>query len=322
MLLRICAALIVALPLVAVEEGKPSATAILVSLYRAIGNKSADHAIRNNDHLAAKFLGPQELEILNRTPFITAAGATKLLAMSHEEAISTLDQRRILALSIGARTQFMDAAFESALQSGIRQIVILGAGLDSRAYRFAHRLKDTKIFEVDFPPTQEYKKRRVREVVGALPRHVTYVPIDFAKEELPKVLQAAGFDSRKKAFFLWEGVTYYIPAGAVDDTLSFIAGSAEGTTVAFDYTTKEALAATDEQAQFVRNSLKAMGEPWMFGLGEPAESFLRQRGLRLLKLMSVKDAVAPYIDRFGGPDTSLYYRSASFCTAVVPRRGK
>jgi methyltransferase (TIGR00027 family) len=99
--------------------------------------------------------------------------------------------------------------FKESLAAGATQVVILGAGLDSRAYRFGDLLRGARVFEVDFPPTQEYKKKRVREILKGLPPHVAYAPIDFTKEDLATVLRQAGYDTTKKTVFVWEGVTLY-----------------------------------------------------------------------------------------------------------------
>src|SRR5262249_7883176 len=121
------------------------------------------------------------------------------------------------------RTRFLDERLQNAVSAGATQVVILGAGYDSRAYRMKQLLNAIRVFEVDFGPTQEYKKLRLQEILGCLPANVTYVPIDFTRENLPNVLAKAGYRSDRKTIFLWEGVTYYIPEEAVRSTLRFVA---------------------------------------------------------------------------------------------------
>jgi methyltransferase (TIGR00027 family) len=157
----------------AVEPGKPSVSALEVTAYRAIGAKHPDPAIRNGDSLAERFLGPEERDILKKggsDAILTA------LPMGTEEAWHHLGIRKPFAIAVHVRTRHIDAEFEDSLKSGARQVVILGAGVDSRAYRAPDSVRRTRVFEVDFPPTQEYKKKRVLEIMGSLPSHVTYVP--------------------------------------------------------------------------------------------------------------------------------------------------
>src|SRR5262245_17725799 len=116
----------------------------------------------------------------------------------------------------------IDSKVRAAVAEGIDELIILGAGLDSRAYRMTKELAKTRVFELDFPPTQEYKKRRVNAVLGKMPANVTYVGIDFAKQTLDEVLSAAGHRASAKALFLMEGVMVYIPADAVTSTLRFV----------------------------------------------------------------------------------------------------
>ena len=119
-------------------------------------------------------------------------------------------QRRIFLHAL-VRMRMIDDTLRQAVKDGASQVVILGAGCDSRAYRFEQLLRSAKVFEVDFPPTQEYKKLRVREVLGHAPKNVVFVPIDFDRGDLGKVIRAAGYRPDRKTAFVWEGVTYYIP---------------------------------------------------------------------------------------------------------------
>ena len=153
----------------AVEPGRPSVSALEVTAYRAIGAKHPDPAIRNGDTFAERFLGAEERDILRKAKSDLVLTA---LAMDAESAWSSLGIRRGFAQAVHVRTRHIDAMFEESLASGANQVVILGAGLDSRPYRFGTRLQAVRVFEVDFPPTQEYKKKRVKEVVGSLPPHV------------------------------------------------------------------------------------------------------------------------------------------------------
>ncbi len=134
---------------------------------------------------------------------------------------------------IVCRHRFFDDYLYKCQMASTSQLVILGAGLDSRAYRDG--LPISKIFEVDHPASQAGKIKRVIKIFGKLPDHITYVPIDFDKETLNKLL-SFGFDRTAKTLFIWEGVTPYITAEAVDATLAWIRShSAIGSSIVFDY---------------------------------------------------------------------------------------
>ena len=98
------------------------------------------------------------------------------------------------------------------MEGGATQVIVLGAGFDSRAYRLRELLKGVRFIEVDFGPTQEYKKRRVRDVLGCLPENVTYAPIDFTREKLEDVLQRTGYRPDQRSFFIL-GRSDVLPAG-------------------------------------------------------------------------------------------------------------
>jgi methyltransferase (TIGR00027 family) len=136
---------------------------------------------------------------------------------------------------IVCRSRYIDDYFRDCLKSGTAQLVILGAGLDSRAYRDERHQGAARAFEVDHPASQATKIEQVKKVFGKIPSHVTYVPIDFIDETLDKLL-AHGFDRSLKTLFIWEGVTLYLNERSIDRTLSWIhANSALGSSIIFDY---------------------------------------------------------------------------------------
>ena len=132
------------------------------------------------------------------------------------------------------RTRFIDDAVQAALSQGIGQLVILGAGLDTRPYRLPG-MERVRVFEVDLPRVQADKKKKLEQYFGLLPKHVTFVPIDFAAQRLEPVLDGTGFDRAKPAVFIWEGVTQYIPEEAVRLTLDDAGRSAPGSLILFTY---------------------------------------------------------------------------------------
>ena len=148
------------------QSGRPSATALEVTAYRAIGAKHPDPAIRNADVLAERLLGADERAILKETGSEVVLAA---LAMDTDRAWASLGSRSVFARGVHIRTRHIDEVLVESLKAGSTQVVILGAGLDSRAYRFGDALRGARVFELDLPQTQEYKKARVRDVLGSLP---------------------------------------------------------------------------------------------------------------------------------------------------------
>ena len=239
------------------------------------------------------------------------------------------------------RTRFIEERLEHAIRDGVSQVVILGAGFDTRAYRLVELLKAARVFEVDQPSTQEYKKRRIRETGIEVPPNLTYVAVDFRHDKLGDVLAAAGYDSSQRTFFIWEGVTMYLPEAAVEETLRWVAAQAPGSTIVFDFVGAMVVKfmATADLSQFPEAAKKAIerlrklvaGEPWIFGLPDASEQeFLGKLGLELRKLLPLggEESMKRYLTRSDGtpyipiPPPQQQYQSqrGGYCLAeaVVP----
>jgi methyltransferase (TIGR00027 family) len=136
---------------------------------------------------------------------------------------------------IVCRCRYIDDYLQECLKSGVTQLVILGAGLDSRAYQDELHQGMVRIFEVDHPATQASKIEQVKKVFGKIPSHTTYIPVDFINETLDKLL-TSGFDRSRKTLFIWEGVTLYLNIESINTTLEWIhTNSAPGSPIIFDY---------------------------------------------------------------------------------------
>jgi methyltransferase (TIGR00027 family) len=162
-----------------------------------------------------------------------------------------------------ARMAFFDAAVDRYLPN-MTQLVILGAGFDTRAFRLPKDLR-VRSFEVDTPKTQAIKRRMIAKTSLDATR-ITFVPANFEKGDWFARLVSAGFDPSKPALFLWEGVVMYLDREAVEDTLRKIGSCAAGSIVAFDYFTSEALSSQELYWRFARMSTRAVGEPLKFGV--------------------------------------------------------
>jgi methyltransferase (TIGR00027 family) len=187
-------------------------------------------------------------------------------------------------------------------------VVVLGAGFDSRAYRFRASHPSLRFFEVDLPATIEAKKSRLAEVYGAVPDYVRYAPIDFNTQKLEDVLIAQGYDPARKTFFILEGVVMYVVAPGVSATFNFIRDrSASGSTVVYDYVLQPIIEnkfAGYYGAAGTTIAVAAIGEPYVTGWTTPeAAAFLKQHGLLLVEDVGEKELTERHLTGSDGrPD--------------------
>jgi methyltransferase (TIGR00027 family) len=266
-------------------ERKGSSTAGYTCFSRACATREKDERFRGPDHLAETFL-PVMPQIMFSVPFLRKWLMRKMFPTGIHEYVL-------------ARTKLFDEAFVDALNRGFSQIVLLGAGMDTRALRFQDRNKGTTIFELDIDATQRHKRKVYRRKKTALPDALVFVPIDFNKGRLADVLTQAGYRKQRRTFFLWEGVTMYLEPEAVDGTLSFIRNSAAaGSIVAFDYVRASVIRRENtlygERGSYDR--VARAGERWTFGIEDGAiEGFLAERGFKLLAHYMPSDLEATYL---------------------------
>lgn len=172
--------------------------------------------------------------------------------------------------SVVVRSRLADDLWAEAIARGVHQYVVLGAGLDTSVYR--HPDAPGRLFEVDFPATQEWKRARLAQAGIAEPPSLRFVPVDFERIGLAEGLARAGFDPQEPAFFSWLGVTMYLDEAAVVDTLRSIAGCAKGSSVLFEFALP--LASLPPMMRIAMEQLAARlaqgGEPWK-SFFEPAE---------------------------------------------------
>jgi methyltransferase (TIGR00027 family) len=242
------------------REGRSSLTARAVSAARGIAGV---------DPIAASLVG-RPLDVLLRlsanAPVRDIVNVGSLGLVDHAEL----------------RTLAVDAAVREATAAGIRQLVILGAGLDARAWRMPE-LGETRVLEVDHPSTQAYKRRRVA-AHRPLARDVRYLPIDFERDGLGDVLARGGHDAAEPTLWVWEGVTPYLRREAIRATLAIISGrSALGSRAAMTYATPRASTISPHLIHVARVVFRAVGEP-LLGLIAPEvmHADLARAGWRVL----------------------------------------
>lgn len=192
---------------------EPSRTALNVARQRA-AHQLLDHGAILHDPIAMKILGEDE-------------EAVRQFACEHPAA-------SIGRLFTCARSRIAEDALSKAVERGIRQLVILGAGLDTLALRTPRGTQEIRVFEVDHPATQAWKRQRIADAHIALPPSVVFVPLDFERDDVGETLAGAGFQHNSPAFFTWLGVVPYLTEDAIGGTLDYM-GSISGSEVVFDY---------------------------------------------------------------------------------------
>jgi len=165
------------------------------------------------------------------------------------------------------RSRYAEDQLARAVQRGIRQYVVLGAGLDTFAYRNPFLSAGLHVFEVDHPATQEWKRAQLREARIAIPAEMTFAAVDFERQSLEDGLIAAGFKKQLPAFFSWLGVTPYLSRPAFDSTVQFIASMPSGSGVVFDFSVERSLLTPTQQL-----ALDALSER-VARAGEPFQLF-------------------------------------------------
>lgn len=186
--------------------------------------------------------------------------------------------------TIIARVRFLDDRVQACLAAGLEQLVILGAGYDTRAYRLNGLAERVQVFEVDHPATQAVKKAKLKEIFNPVPGHVHHVPVELERDNLAEQLKKAGYDPNQKTFFIMEGLVMYLPPPFVDKILGFIREqSGAGSAVAFDYLPPSMVDGTVKarEGRSIMKAVRKWGEPFKFGLNvNDAAGFMRLRGFK------------------------------------------
>jgi methyltransferase (TIGR00027 family) len=259
-----------------------------VALYRALETIERSRPPLFRDELAKRFL-PVGLR--------AAVGVARLPGL-HRLLSWYADQRAPGArTSAIARTRHIDGVIEELIAGGVRQVVVLGAGYDCRAHRMP-QLRHCRIFEVDREATQALKRSRV----PADAPHITYVSVDFLRDDVFARLREAGWNGAERTLFVWEGVTNYLTREAVTAVLTRVGGAAPGSAIVFTYVHRGVIDGTvafEGGDRIVRN-VQRMREPWTQGF-LPAEvgPLLREHGLLLREDLGADEYRARYLGEAG-----------------------
>jgi methyltransferase (TIGR00027 family) len=246
------------------RAGQPSRTALGAAAYRAV-HQALEGGVIFRDPYAARILDGE-----------TRAGLDDMAA-----DVSL----RPMRLLIAARSRFSEETLAACVARGVRQIVILGAGLDTFSLRNPHAGLGVRVFEVDYPATQDWKRERLAQAGLAMPELLTFAPVDFERQGLADGLAAAGFRADRPAFFQWLGVVPYLTREAISLTLEFIARVPESEVV-FDYAEPFENYPEERRASVmaVAERAAARGEPWL-SMFDPTEVLvmLREAGFGLIE---------------------------------------
>lgn len=299
----------------------PSRTARFVALFRALETRLPADRRLFADPFAEDFLDGR----------LAAALAAARVPGTGPLVPAYIDRRWPgTRVSVLVRTRFIDEALERAVDDGVAQLVLLGAGFDARAYRL-DAAERTRVLEVDAPETQSVKRAAIEHRLGRTPENVSWVPVDFERDDLAASLRDAGLDPAAPAFFVWEGVTPYLTPEAVDATLRAMASlAAPGSRLVFTFLDRAGLdgAKRMQGARASAGSARRTGEPFLFGLdpaGVPA--YLAERGFELSEQVASADLAGRYLHPLGRrPSASRFFnvvlalRGAS-STSNVTKRG-
>lgn len=225
------------------QTGQPSRTAFAAASHRAA------HQLLENGSI---FTDPLAVRILGEDPETVVRDA------------SEHPSRRRMRFFIAVRTRFAEDALAAALERGVRQIVVLGAGLDTYAYRTGVP-QGVRVFEVDHPATQMWKRQRLSDAGIDIPHSLTFAPVDFERQTLAAGLADAGFDPAQQTFFTWLGVVPYLTEEAIWSTLGFVASLPDGAHVVFDYVDPPGSLSAEVRLEYEARAagVQALGEAWL-----------------------------------------------------------
>jgi methyltransferase (TIGR00027 family) len=240
------------------KPNEPSRTALMIARQRA-AHQLLDHGAILHDPFAMKILCEDEKEVLQ---------------FANGHPLGSIGR-----LVTAARSRIAEDALARAVERGIRQIVILGAGLDTFALRNPHSAREIRIYEVDHPATQAWKRQRLAETQIALPPWLIFVPVDFERDDVGEKLAGTSFQQNSPAFFTWLGVVPYLTQDAISRTLDYMS-SIQNSEVVFDYMEPEAFSGELRQLGTERTEqLKKMEERSLSRLNPAAmAAILRSHG--------------------------------------------
>ena len=298
-------------------DNKASITALISAFGRAFHAENEEHPVFA-DFLAKELMSPEEYAavqgyILGGTQFFESE--INPANSAPEELLRKLINTHI-APSPLCRAAYTEQALKTAALTGTEQYVILGTGLDTFAFREKDFLSKHRVFEVDHPLTQSDKLERIHRAGWTIPKNLTFVPVDFTKDNLAERLFDGGFNKSAKTFFSWLGVTYYLSAEAIDEVLTVLSDiCAGGSTLVFDYPDENFFDAPEKRVQNTIMMARAGGEPMQsaFSYSE-LEKLLEKHGFLIYELLTPDDIQRDIIDKARADMKA--FEHVNYCLAV------
>ena len=298
-------------------DKKASITALMSAFGRAFHAENEEHPVFA-DHLAKELMTAEEYAAVQSYILSGAQFFEPEIDPAKEESKELL--RRLVNVHIApsplCRAAYTEQALKTAVRTGTKQYVMLGVGMDTFAFREIEFWAKHKVFEVDHPLTQADKLERIRRAGWTIPDNLTFVPVDFTKDNLTERLLAGGFDPSEKSFFSWLGVTYYLSAEAIGKTLAELSElCADGSTLVFDYPDENFFDACEKRVQNTILMAKAGGEPMQaaFSYGE-LEKLLEKHGFLIYELLTPDEIQRDLIGRAGAELKA--FEHVNYCLAV------
>ena len=276
---------------------KRSLSAEAVAMLRA-AHQTLDNPVIHSDPLALRIIGAEGRQWMESNP------ASQQIAWV-----------RATRTMLATRTRLSEEALLRAVGRGTTQYVVLGAGLDTSAYRLGDFAGRVMTFEVDEPSTQAWKLERLKEARIDIPGNLRFVPVDFNKGSLAQALACAGFDRASPAFFSWLGVSYYLPLGSILDTMRFIAGHGAPSEVMVDIALTESAVRPEavDHHRYFRRAMSKTAEPWLSWL-DPKDfrSTLLGLGFTEVEVIDSNEAVGRFVSGYAFPSMMAF---------VIARKG-
>jgi len=304
------------------KENQVSDTAIKTACWRAY-HSHIDNPKIFNDFLAYDLVGESEYESF-KTMYVlifkTLAPPELAASLSDDAAILKLMMQSLAAPALTlSRARYAEDKLFDALRQGVGQYVVLGAGLDTFAFRHSEVMEDLKVFEIDYPATQEFKRLRINELGWKYPINLHLIPADFNQDNLSEALARSTYSQEDLSFFNWLGVTYYLPRDVVFAILQTISETAPaGSRIVFDYLDTDLL--IPEKSAQRSQEILMMAEQ----AGERIKSFfnpemlaadLNEVGFRLEENLNPSEINELYFKN--RPDNYYACENAHFACAVV-----
>lgn len=276
----------------------PSGTAFMMAFLRGF-HSVYDNTKIFNDPLAYDLIPEEVRKAFKQHLIESAAEMAPELAKECTDAETSLRLAvRTMAGPVLARARFVEEQLEEAIQKGISQYIILGAGLDTFAYRRLDLADRLQVFELDLPYTQEIKRQLLGRLNLEKPDFLHYIAVDFTKDNLASVLSESKYDSRQVSFFSWMGVAHYLPLESVLSTLKAIRSlSSSGSEIVFDYYDKSAFDPEkgSNRIKYIMKTTKTIRENIITGF-EPSKLSMELAlpGLRLLHNLGPEEIQQKY----------------------------